>query len=121
MMPIHNLRILNAFYFSTSRSGIKYTTLVGCAIFSIGLFSGGTFIANGTVTANQIQFTGLNVSTADGTSENIYTALVVKMSARSRALSGNDFYLGFSLSNANTTFSVLGSGKSGFYSSGLSQ
>jgi hypothetical protein len=82
------------------------------AIFSIGLFDGSTYIANGTVTANQIQFTGLNVSIADGTSKTFTLRLSLKCPLGAGAVDGNDF--GFSLSNANTTFSVLGSGKSAF-------
>ena len=82
------------------------------AIFSIGLFDGTTFIANGTVTTNQIQFTGLNVVVADGTAKTLSLRLSLKCPLGAGAVDGNDF--GFSLSNANTTFLATGSGKSAF-------
>lgn len=82
------------------------------AIYSIGLFDGTTFIANGTVTANQIQFTGLNVVVTDGTNKTLTLRLSLKCPLGAGALDGNDF--GFSLSAANTTFSALGSGKAAF-------
>lgn len=102
--------ILNAFTLAQA-AGNQVTTWSD-AIFSIGLFDGSTFIANGTVTANQIQFTGLTVSVADGTSKTLTLRLSLKCLLGAGAVDGNDF--GFSLSNTNTTFSVLGSGKSAF-------
>ncbi len=102
--------ILNAFTLAQA-AGNQVTTWSD-AIFSIGLFDGSTFIANGTVTANQIQFTGLTVSVADGTSKTLTLRLSLKCPLGVGAVDGNDF--GFSLSNTNTTFSVLGSGKYAF-------
>jgi len=82
------------------------------AIYSIGLFDGTTFIANGTVTANQIQFSGLNVVVADGTNKTLTLRLSLKCPLLTTAVDGDDF--GFSISAANTTFSASGSGKSAF-------
>ncbi len=82
------------------------------AIFSVGLFYGSTFIANGTVTTNQIQFSGLSVLVADGTQKTLSLRLSLKCPLASGAVDGNDF--GFSLSNTNTTFLITGSGKSAF-------
>lgn len=82
------------------------------AIFSIGLFDGTTFVANGTVTANQIQFTGLNLSVADGGFKNLDLRLSLKCPLGAGAIDGDDF--GFSISAANSTFSASGSGKAAF-------
>ncbi|WP_291129960.1 T9SS sorting signal type C domain-containing protein [Flavobacterium sp. UBA7682] len=82
------------------------------AIFSIGLFDGATFIANGTVTGTQITFSGLNVSVADNTSKTLSLRLSLKCPLGADALDGEDIV--FSISNANTTFSATGSGKSAF-------
>lgn len=82
------------------------------AIRTIALFDGSTFIATGTVTANQIQFTGLNVSVADNTEKTLSLRLSLKCPLGADAFDGEDFM--FSLSNANTTFSPTGSGKTTF-------
>ncbi|MGL2965194.1 T9SS sorting signal type C domain-containing protein [Flavobacterium sp. XGLA_31] len=82
------------------------------AIYSIGLFDGTTFIANGTVTGTQIQFSGLNVVVADDNTKTLTLRLSLKCSLGAGALDNDHF--GFSISNANTTFSASGSGKSGF-------
>lgn len=82
------------------------------AINTIELFDGLTRIAAATVTANQIQFTGLNISVADNTSKTLSLRLSLKCPLGADAFDGEDFV--FSLSNANTTFSAAGSGKSAF-------
>lgn len=82
------------------------------AINTIALFDGSTFIASGTVTATQIQFTGLNVSVADNTEKTLSLRLSLKCPLGADAFDNEDF--GFSLSNANTTFSASGSGKTAF-------
>lgn len=82
----------------------------GSNIQSVALFDGSTFIATGTVTANQIQFTGLSESVADNTEKTF--SLRLSLNCPLTASEGQDFQ--FSLSNANTTFSALGSGKASF-------
>ena len=82
------------------------------AIQTIALFDGTTFIATGTVTATQIQFSGLNISVADNTEKSLSLRLSLKCPLGADAFDGEDFV--YSLSNANTTFSALGSGKTTF-------
>ena len=77
---------------------------------TVALFDGSTFVATGTVTATQIQFTGLNVSVADGTETTL--SLRLSLACPLTEPDGDDFV--FSLSNANTTFSAAGSGKASF-------
>lgn len=82
------------------------------AIRTIALFDGTTFIANGTVSANQIQFSGLSVLVADNTEKIMTLRLSLKCPLGADAFDGEDFE--FSLSNANTFFSAAGSGKTTF-------
>lgn len=82
------------------------------AIETIALFDGATRVANGTVTANQIQFTGLNVSVADNTQKTLSLRLSLKCPLGADAFDNEDFV--FSLSETNTTFSPTGSGKTTF-------
>lgn len=82
------------------------------AINTVALFDGATFIKSGVVTANQIQFTGLNVSVADNTEKTLSLRLSLKCPLGANAFNGEDFM--FSLSSANTTFSPTGSGKTAF-------
>ncbi|MES2546044.1 MAG: T9SS sorting signal type C domain-containing protein [Bacteroidota bacterium] len=85
------------------------------AINTVALFDGSTFIATGTVTntpSHQIQFTGLNITVNDNTEKTLSIRLSLKCPLGVGAIDGNDF--GFSLSNANATFSAAGSGKSAF-------
>lgn len=82
------------------------------AINTVELFDGATRIAAATVTANQIQFTGLNVVVADNTAKTLSLRLSLKCPLGADAFDGEDFV--FSLSNANTTFSPAGSGKAAF-------
>jgi hypothetical protein len=77
---------------------------------TVALFDGSTFVATGTVTTTQIQFTGLNVSVADGTETTL--SLRLSLACPLTEPDGDDFV--FSLSNANTTFSAAGSGKASF-------
>lgn len=102
--------ILNAFTIAQD-AGNSVSTWSD-AIFSIGLFDGATFIANGTVTGTQITFSGLNVSVADNTSKTLSLRLSLRCPLGADALDGEDIV--FSISNANTTFSATGSGKSAF-------
>ena len=98
--------------FNIAQAAGNSVTTWSDAIYSVGLFDGTTFVANGTVTANQIQFTGLNVNVPDGTNKDLYLRLSLKCPLGAGAKDGDDF--GFSISNANTTFSNTGSGKSSF-------
>ena len=82
------------------------------AINTIALFDGSTFIATGTVNATTIVFSGLNVSVPDNTEKTLSLRLSLKCAAWATTKDGEDF--GFSLSNANTTFSASGSGKAAF-------
>ena len=88
------------------------------AIFSIGLFDGATFIANGTVFGTQIVFTGLNVSVADGTSKTLSLRLSLKCPLGPNAFDNEHF--GFSISNSNTIFSASGSGKQAGFAAAVS-
>ena len=105
-----NPTILNAF--TIAQAAGNAVTSWSDAIFSIGLFDGSTFIANGVVSANQIVFSGLTVSVADNTSRTLSLRLSLNCPLGAGAVDGDDF--GFSISNANTTFSPTGSGKSAF-------
>lgn len=71
-----------------------------------------TIIANGVVTTNQIQFTGLNVVALDGTSVPLALRMTLKCPLGANAADGDDF--GFTITNANVTFDPTGSGKSAF-------
>ena len=71
-----------------------------------------TIIANGVVTTNQIQFTGLNVVALDGTSVPLALRMTLKCPLGANAADGDDF--GFTISNANVTFDPTGSGKTTF-------
>lgn len=82
------------------------------AIQSVAIFSGTTKIANGIVSSNQIQFTGLNISVPDKNNSNIDLRLSLKNPLGSTVTDGDDFV--FSILNANTTFSNTGSGKYSF-------
>lgn len=82
------------------------------AINTIALFDGATFIATGTVNATSIVFSGLTISVSDNTEKTLSLRLSLKCPLGLDAFDGEDF--GFSISNSNTTFSALGSGKSAF-------
>jgi hypothetical protein len=73
------------------------------AIESVALFDGTTHIGTATVTATQIQFTGLNLTVADNSSKTLSLRLSVKcpIGNPSQNLDGDDFQ--FQLSNANIT------------------
>jgi hypothetical protein len=78
------------------------------AIYSVALFDGATFIASGTVSASQIQFTGLTVSVNDNTQKKLTLRLSLKCPLGAGAIDGDDF--GFSIIKANVAFSTSGSG-----------
>ncbi len=82
------------------------------AIQAIDLFDGATNVGSGTVTSNQVQFTGLNINVADNTQKTISVRLTLKCGLGSGNNDGDDF--GFQISNGNVTFSPTGSGKAAF-------
>ena len=82
------------------------------AIKAVALFDGTTKIADGVITSNQIQFTGLNYSVPDNSQKILSLRLSLKNTIGPDAFDGEDF--GFSLSNANVTFLATGSGKTAF-------
>lgn len=82
------------------------------AIKAVALFDGTTKIADGVITSNQIQFTGLNYSVPDNSQKVLSLRLSLKNTIGPDAFDGEDF--GFSLSNANVTFLATGSGKTAF-------
>ncbi len=82
------------------------------AIQAIDLFDGATNIGSGTVTSNQVQFTGLNINVPDNTQKTISVRLTLKCPLGAGNLDNDDF--GFQISNGNVTLSSSGSGKSGF-------
>lgn len=82
------------------------------AIETIDLFNGTTWLGSGTVTANQIAFSGLNFSVADDTQETLSLRLSLKCPLGPDAVDGEDFVFG--ITNANVTFSGAGSGKGSF-------
>lgn len=71
------------------------------AIKTISLFDGATLVATGTVTANQVQFTGLSYSVPDDGSKTLAVRLSLNCGIGGANKDGDDF--GFSLSNANFT------------------
>lgn len=71
------------------------------AIKTISLFDGTTLVATGTVTATQIQFTGMTLTVPDDGSKTITVRLSLNCGIGSANKDGDDF--GFSLSNANFT------------------
>jgi len=78
------------------------------AIKTIALFDGATWIANATtVTSNQIQFTGLNLSVADNTQKTFSLRLSLNCGIGAANSDGDDFV--FSLSAANFTTATSGS------------
>jgi hypothetical protein len=101
--------ILNSF---TIAQVANTVTTWSDAIQTVALFDGTTFLATGTVTATQIQFTGLNITAADNTEKTLSIRLSLKNPLGADAFDGE--YFGFSISNANTTFSGSGSGEASF-------
>lgn len=81
------------------------------AINTIALFDGvGTApIATGVVTANQVQFTGMNISVPDNTKITLTVRLSLKCPLGADAFDGED--IAFSLTGTNTIFSPSGSGR----------
>ena len=79
------------------------------AIQSVAIFDGSTLVANGTVNATTIVFSGISVVAPDNGSETLTMRLSLKCPLGATALDGNDF--DFSITPANTTFLSTGSGK----------
>lgn len=82
------------------------------AIQNVALFDGVTKIADGVVTANQIQFSSLNYSIPDNSQKVLYLRLSLKNPLGVDAFDNEDF--GFSIASTNVTFSASGSGKTAF-------
>lgn len=79
------------------------------------VFDGATKVSNDvglTITATQLQFTGLNINVADNTSRILTLRISLQCPLSAATEDGDNFV--FSISNVNTTFSPLGSGKFAF-------
>ncbi|WP_026725210.1 putative Ig domain-containing protein [Flavobacterium sasangense] len=79
------------------------------AIQSVALFDGSTFVANGTINANNIVFSGISVLAPDNGSKTLTMRLSLTCPLGTSAVDGNDF--DFSITQANITFLTTGSGK----------
>lgn len=79
------------------------------AIQSVALFDGSTFVANGTINANNIVFSGISVVAPDNGSKTLTMRLSLTCPLGATAVDGNDF--DFSITQANITFLATGSGK----------
>lgn len=79
------------------------------AIQSVALFDGSTFVANGTINANNIVFSGISVVAPDNGSKTLTMRLSLTCPLGTSAVDGNDF--DFSITQANITFLTTGSGK----------
>ena len=79
------------------------------AIQSVALFDGSTFVANGTINANNIVFSGISVVAPDNGSKTLTMRLSLICPLGATAVDGNDF--DFSIAQANITFLTTGSGK----------
>ena len=79
------------------------------AIQSVALFDGSTFVANGTINANNIVFSGISVLAPDNGSKTLTMRLSLTCPLGTSAVDGNDF--DFSITQANITFLATGSGK----------
>ncbi len=104
---------------ATILTALNITSPFGTADFNdiqtAALFDGATKVSNDlnfTNTGTQLQFTGLNVNVADGTSKTLSLRISLKCPLSAATEDGNNF--GFRITNGNTTFSTLGSGKSAF-------
>lgn len=78
---------------------------------SAALFDGATLVGTGIVTATQIQFTGMNVSVADGTEKTLSLRLTLKCPLGPDAFDSEDFGLAIVNSATNIVFSPAGSGR----------
>jgi hypothetical protein len=78
---------------------------------SAALFDGATLVGTGTVTATQIQFTGMNVSVADGTEKTLSLRLTLKCPLGPDAFDSEDFGLAIVNNATNIVFSPAGSGR----------
>lgn len=106
--------ILTALTISNLNSaGLDWST----AIQSIDLFDGATNVGSlqnpsASITGSSAIFTGLNINVADNSTKTITVRLTVRCGLGTGNIEGD--YFRFSISNANTTFSSSGSGKSAF-------
>lgn len=78
---------------------------------SAALFDGTTLVGTATVTATQIQFTGMNVVTADGTEKTLSLRLTLKCPLGPDAFDSEDFGLAITNNATNIVFSSAGSGR----------
>lgn len=104
---------------ATILTALTISSPSGTASFSdiqtAALFDGATKVSNDlglTITATQLQFTGLNVNVADNTSTTLTLRITLQCPLSAATVDGDNFV--FSSSNVNTTFSPLGSGKFAF-------
>ena len=73
------------------------------------MFDGSTFVANGTINANNIVFSGISVVAPDNGSKTLTMRLSLTCPLGTSAVDGNDF--DFSITQANITFLTTGSDK----------
>ena len=104
---------------ATILTALNITSPFGTADFNdiqtAALFDGATKVSNDlnfTNTGTQLQFTGLNVNVADNTAKTLSLRISLKCPLSAATIDGDNF--GFRITNGNTTFSTLGSGKSSF-------
>jgi hypothetical protein len=99
--------------FTIAQQASNTVTIWSDAINTVALFDGAAFVATGVVTANQIQFTGLNVTVADNTEKTLSIRLSLKCPLGPGAKDNDRFVFSVN-SSTNSTFSPSGSGKSAF-------
>ena len=102
--------ILNSF--TIAQSSGNAVDVWSDAIQSVAIFEGTTKIADGVITSNQIQFTGLNYSVPDNSQKILTLRLSLKNPLGPNVFDGEDF--GFSIAETNVTFNATGSGKTTF-------
>lgn len=99
--------------FTLSQGAGNQVTTWSDAILAISLFDGTTKLADGVISASTVVFSGFSASTSiDGGSKTLTIRLSLKCPLGADAFDGEDFV--FSITNANTIFSVSGSGKTTF-------
>ncbi|NNK88428.1 MAG: hypothetical protein HKO90_09105, partial [Flavobacteriaceae bacterium] len=82
------------------------------AIQHAALFDGAAKVADGAISATQIDFNGMNVSVNDDTNKTLSLRISLICPLGPDAFDGEDFT--FRITNANTTFSPTGSAKAAF-------
>ena len=104
---------------ATILTALNISSPSGTASFSdiqtAALFDGTTKVSNDvglTITATQLQFTGLNINVSDNTSKTLTLRISLQCPLSAATEDGDNFV--FSISNVSTTFSILGSGKFAF-------